>query len=182
MIHPGDFLSALWPPSLVDLIIMILFVVNLAYFFRRALESIQGMDRLLHEISRKQQEEQASEHTVENVDPEDYDKVVTLLREMDKRCSLFENIASIFPLLGICGTVIALLSMSGNTAEMMGGFLVALTSTFWGLVSAIVCKVLDSALLGNADYEAYWAERFVSKGEVIKFQRSARVLKTNVRG
>ena len=60
--------------------------------------------------------------------------------------SIFVNITAIFPLLGILGTVISLIPMVSDMANMQNNFFAALTSTFWGLVFAIVFKLLDSLL------------------------------------
>jgi len=72
------------------------------------------------------------------------------LRQMretsDKYYAMFTNLAGIFPLLGILGTVISLLPMVQDIANMQHNFFVALTSTLWGLVFAIFFKVLDGVL------------------------------------
>ena len=47
------------------------------------------------------------------------------------------------PLLGTLGTVIGLINNSVNPDALQTNFLYALTSTFWGLVGAIVLKFLD---------------------------------------
>ena len=64
----------------------------------------------------------------------------------DKYYTMFSNLAAIFPLLGILGTVISLLPMVQDVANMQHNFFVALTSTLWGLVFAIFFKVLDGVL------------------------------------
>ena len=57
---------------------------------------------------------------------------------------LFGTINSVFPLLGILGTIIGLLRMIGLESSMvMNNFTIALTSTFWGLVFAIIFKAID---------------------------------------
>lgn len=58
--------------------------------------------------------------------------------------SFFSNLTAIFPLLGILGTVLSLLPMVANMADMQTNFFAALTSTFWGLVFAIGFKVADA--------------------------------------
>lgn len=72
---------------------------------------------------------------------------VDALRERAVRFyTLFGTVTGIFPLLGILGTVVSLLSMVGDGANIQNGFFAALTSTFWGLVFAIVYKFLDGFL------------------------------------
>jgi len=47
------------------------------------------------------------------------------------------------PLLGTLGTVIGLINNSINADALQSNFLYALTSTFWGLIGAIILKFLD---------------------------------------
>lgn len=57
---------------------------------------------------------------------------------------IFDTINSVFPLMGILGTIIGLLRMVGFESEMiMNNFTIALTSTFWGLIFAIGFKAVD---------------------------------------
>jgi len=48
------------------------------------------------------------------------------------------------PLLGTLGTVIGLINNSINAEALQSNFLYALTSTFWGLVGAIIVKFADT--------------------------------------
>ncbi len=83
------------------------------------------------------------------------DKEISGLREQDivamrnhtgKLYSLFVNLTGIFPLLGILGTVVSLLGLVADNTNVTGNFYGALTSTFWGLVFAILFKLLDGFL------------------------------------
>lgn len=81
--------------------------------------------------------------------------------------SLIVTNISIFPLLGMFGTVSALLSLdlsSGDMSNLKANFFAALTSTAWGIVFSVVFKILysfivdyieeqldDAAELTNAD-------------------------------
>lgn len=66
-------------------------------------------------------------------------------RMMNSLYSFYSNITTIFPLLGMLGTVISLIPMVGSaTAETTGLFFSALTSTLWGIIAAIIFKFLDS--------------------------------------
>lgn len=57
---------------------------------------------------------------------------------------VFGTVNSIFPLMGILGTIIGLLRMVGLDSSMvMSNFTIALTSTFWGLVFSIAYRALD---------------------------------------
>jgi chemotaxis protein MotA len=72
---------------------------------------------------------------------------------------VFDTINSVFPLMGILGTVIGLLRMIGLESQtIMDNFTVALTSTFWGLVFAIIYKAVDGVI----------APKFAQNGENIE--------------
>lgn len=73
-------------------------------------------------------------------------EVVTMRNHTGKLYSIFVNLTGIFPLLGILGTVISLLGLVADTSDITGNFYGALTSTFWGLVFAIVFKFLDGVI------------------------------------
>ena len=85
----------------------------------------------------------------------DADEQVFSLREEDviaardtsgRFYSLFVNITGIFPLLGILGTVVSLLGLVSDMDNVTGNFYGALTSTFWGLIFAIIFKFLDGVI------------------------------------
>jgi hypothetical protein len=59
---------------------------------------------------------------------------------------MFVNLTGIFPLLGILGTVVSLLGMVSDSTDITGNFYGALTSTFWGLVFAIIFKFIDGVI------------------------------------
>lgn len=61
-----------------------------------------------------------------------------------KLYSLFSTINVMFTLLGMLGTILSLLKVvSFDSQNMMMNFTVALTSTFWGLLFAIIFKAVD---------------------------------------
>lgn len=73
-------------------------------------------------------------------------------RKMNLWYSFFNNITSIFPLMGILGTVISLIGMVGKGAEETNSaFFLALTSTLWGIVFAIVYKAVNGYLAADID-------------------------------
>ena len=63
--------------------------------------------------------------------------------------SSYANITAIFPLLGILGTVAALIKLSPNGSEdMMQNLMVALETTLLGAFFAVLFKFFDSVLSG----------------------------------
>lgn len=66
--------------------------------------------------------------------------------------NMLQTIISVFPLLGILGTIISLLGMVDlGSQEVLLNFTTALTSTFWGLVFAIGYKGASSMLMAQSD-------------------------------
>ena len=78
--------------------------------------------------------------------------VLTMRNHMGKLYSLFVNMTGIFPLLGILGTVVSLLSLVTDMHDVTGNFYGALTSTFWGIVFAIIFKLLDGIISPRIEY------------------------------
>ncbi len=81
--------------------------------------------------------------------------------------TLFINISALFPLLGILGTVWSLLGMAGGSIDR--GFYTALTSTAWGLIAAILFKMLCetplTSMLDSAEREADHYLNMLETGE-----------------
>ncbi len=60
---------------------------------------------------------------------------------------LYIAITSILPLMGILGTVIALLRIDAFELTIVSSnFTSALSSTFWGLLGAIACRIMEGTL------------------------------------
>lgn len=78
-------------------------------------------------------------------------EIVSMRNQTGRLYSLFVNLTGIFPLLGILGTVISLLNMVSDMENVQGNFYGALTSTFWGLVFAIIFKFLDGIISAKID-------------------------------
>lgn len=85
--------------------------------------------------------------------------IIRLRNTAENRYTWYVNISAIFPLLGILGTVIALIGMQGQAMDSDSSFLVALTSTFWGLVFSIIFKSLQTIIEAKLDEGVREAER-----------------------
>ncbi|MDE6834570.1 MAG: MotA/TolQ/ExbB proton channel family protein, partial [Ruminococcus sp.] len=78
----------------------------------------------------------------------------SLLSKRDRSAglySVFVNLTGIFPLLGMLGTITSLLSLVADTTDITGNFYGALTSTFWGLIFAIIFKFVDGVISAKVD-------------------------------
>ena len=89
--------------------------------------------------------------------------VVAMRNHTGKLYSLFVNLTGIFPLLGILGTVISLLGLVADDTNVTGNFYGALTSTFWGLVFAIIFKFLDGIVSAKIEDNEKSVELYLSR-------------------
>jgi len=105
-------------------------------------------------------------------------KTKTRLRKMretsEKYYSMYSNLTGIFPLLGILGTVIALIPMVQDMANMQTNFFVALTSTLWGLVFAIIFKILDAMLAPRIERNNRGIDDYLEKLEATTIKAEAK--------
>lgn len=79
------------------------------------------------------------------------DTFVKMREEAESLYAIFSNLTAIFPLMGILGTVLSLLPMVADMANVQTNFFAALTSTFWGLVFAIAFKICDAFLTSRME-------------------------------
>jgi chemotaxis protein MotA len=63
---------------------------------------------------------------------------------------IYANITAVFPLLGIMGTVAALITVAEST-DLMSNLMVALTTTLNGVIWAVIFKCLDAVLSAPLD-------------------------------
>lgn len=72
---------------------------------------------------------------------------------LDVSYTLFVAIISIFPLLGLFGTVksLLMLDITGAAQAVQGNFFEALTSTAWGIIFAIIFKMINAFLQPYAE-------------------------------
>lgn len=70
----------------------------------------------------------------------------TMYYFLDIPYTVFITLISVFPLLGMLGTVIALLGLdlSGDTESLKSNFFQALDTTMWGIIFAVVFKIVNA--------------------------------------
>lgn len=145
-----------------DGIIFIVAVLN-AVIFKTARDSVVKLYKAMH----RKVYTPACNDDIKNIKSDlnilTDNKVSEMCEKAISKYTLYVNITGIFPLLGILGTVIALLGMVGNTTDINGGFFSALTSTFWGLVFAIIFKFLDGFLSPKLEDAEKSAELFLQR-------------------
>ncbi len=127
-----------------DCIILVVFISNLCVFI-----AVQKYTSTLK--SQLNSSERLANPKKEHIDPNkpisqtDEDEIIHCQEKMNFWYVLFSNITSIFPLLGMLGTVKSLIGIAGGSETTdMDLFFQALTSTAWGIIFAIICKVSDA--------------------------------------
>ena len=133
-----------------DLIIFITAAANLVCFLatRRTADTLY---KLLHRLVFVPSHTHDPETLAEAIRSVDEEEALALRKRSESLYAIFANVTAIFPLLGILGTVISLLPMVADLSNMQSNFFAALTSTLWGLVFAIVFKLLDGFLSSKMD-------------------------------
>ena len=129
-----------------DMLILLAAAVNGAVCYAARREALR-LYNTMHQTKYVPSWRAAPGAAAESLRAVDEEVVISMRNRSERLYSIFINITGVFPLLGILGTVVSLLPMVANLADMQQNFFAALTSTFWGLVFAIVFKLLDGFLL-----------------------------------
>lgn len=80
--------------------------------------------------------------------------------------TLFVTMISVFPLLGMLGTVVGLLGLdlaSGDMNNIKTNFFVALTSTAWGIIFSVIFKILHALMADNAEEQIETAKKLAEE-------------------
>lgn len=70
--------------------------------------------------------------------------------------TIFTTMITIFPLLGMLGTVCGLLGLdlaNGNMENIKTNFFIALTSTAWGIIFSVLFKLLNSVIADGVEQQ-----------------------------
>jgi biopolymer transport protein ExbB len=135
-----------------DLIIVALIVFNILFISLRLRTISTNLDKRLKKVVYL-----PVEHALKDLASTQPQKVnLHQLRHMreseDRLYHTYVSITNILPLLGILGTVIALMNIDTFTIETVStNFMTALTSTFWGLVGATICKILEGSIVAKVE-------------------------------
>lgn len=136
--------------------IIILFGIGVAAFLLWIGVKLDNHRTKIQEaLTRRNRRYTANADTRELEENEDQDAAITpdTIRqyemEFNKTCSwhgVLAQLIPIFPLLGILGTVAGLMLevQSGDVNAMMASLDVALVTTFWGLIFAILLKIIEA--------------------------------------
>lgn len=137
-----------------DLIIIILGLVNVFIVYRLLNETVEEIKKNINPVKYYSVEKLYEHFKVKkNKSKIDLHMLEKLNDRENRLYNIFISITTIFPLMGILGTILSLMRMASfSIVEVTSNFLLALTSTFWGLVFAIVCKVFEGMISSKVEF------------------------------
>lgn len=146
----GEIISIIFKNfGFIDFLIILLFVFNVFLFLRIRADAVKihgavyrkDYFGLLPDDTKKR----LSKDRAVNAKEMPINDLFNIRENMNSKYAFFTNFTTMFPLMGMLGTVVSLIPMVDKMGEQSTGlFFTALTSTFWGIVAAILCKVLDA--------------------------------------
>jgi chemotaxis protein MotA len=129
-----------------DAIIFVAAIINCVLFIRilKDLKIIDGHFKqtkfLQNELLAYRLKIEKSDRSIERLRGV-LDQFTTIKHRLDQISVFYISLTSIFPLLGILGTVVALLNLTDFTNSIITvNFSLALTSTFWGILFGAISK------------------------------------------
>jgi len=133
----------------IDGIIFILAIVNY-FIFIRIKEQINNLKYDLYEekslLVSELQETEDYKAKVGEIIKEKYQGWENAHYDANKEYNMFIALNSIFPLLGIFGTILGLVLINKDFTNIASNFILAITSTFWGLLFAMIFKTIEGYL------------------------------------
>lgn len=134
-----------------DWIIFLMSAVNAVMYFKtldrtnRIYAHFNMQDRTVNLTEDTQ--ELLKNHTEKEKTKLSANELLTYREKMNQYYALYSNLTTMFPLMGMLGTVISLIPMVNSMGtESTGLFFSALTSTFWGIVAALIFRLSDASV------------------------------------
>lgn len=118
---------------------------------------VMNLTKLKNSIDEKHKKSRSTEFTpggiMKTPDAYTWEETLEYKEEYNKIqlvYSIFEQFVPIFPLLGILGTVAGLIQQLDNIDQMRDALAVSMSTTFLGLIAAIVLKLADALLVSKS--------------------------------
>lgn len=133
-----------------DILILLLAGVTGFYIYPRAVQASKELQNQLQPTIYIPINILLKEFRGNQEDKYDLHKIKALRDKEVTYINILNTVLSVFPLMGILGTIISLLRMVDlASGDIIFNFTTALTSTFWGLVFAIIFKGMTISLLSS---------------------------------
>lgn len=133
--------------------LIIIIAVFATYLYCRCMKSSKELMQILvpkgNMALGKKTRESLNQHVDYYLDAEGEQQILAKRQEVNGQYVFFINICAIFPLMGLLGTVLSLIPMVGTLETEL--FFLALTSTFWGIIFAIIFKALNGILQARVE-------------------------------
>ena len=117
---------------------------------------VMNISKLKHTIEEKHKKNRSTEFTPGGIqktpDAYTWEEILEYKETFNKIhliYNVFEQFVPIFPLLGILGTVAGLIQQLDNIDQMRDALAVSMSTTFLGLIAAVVLKVIDAIFVSK---------------------------------
>jgi len=162
-----DFISAIVNNFIGYDLLIVGFAVGNAIIYFLTKSELSRMNELIHKTSDMSLGD-SDEGLVVKLGRADLELIKRARKRTNLCYSIFVNVISIFPLLGLLGTVISLIFTAGNVGfeATQQYFMMSLTSTFWGMIFAITYKIMDAFISPKIEMLNNDAERTIVKRDV----------------
>ncbi len=135
-----------------NLLIIFLAVVNL-YFLYKAFQHIQLLKKELYTgesvLEKLISKRLGKPDAAERLGKDDFHRWEIMYRDATRWFHLFTGMISVFPLLGVGGTVLGIIPAVIDLNNVQSSFALALISTLLGVLFAILFKFFEGYLSGN---------------------------------
>ncbi|HJG47960.1 MAG: MotA/TolQ/ExbB proton channel family protein [Ruoffia tabacinasalis] len=155
--------------------LIVIIAIGAAFLYYRCLESCKQLFNIL--IPRgnvalgKKNQKSMNRHYKLYFDSDGEQEILQKRQKSNSLYVLFTNVCAIFPLMGLLGTVISLIPMVGELDTSL--FFMALTSTFWGIIFAIIFKALNGYLQARVEENNELVQTYLLRKDAI-VERHAR--------
>jgi len=135
-----------------DIIIVALILINILYVSLRLKKLSKDLDKHLKKVVYLPVAHALKDLTSNQPQKVNLHQLRHMREKEDRLYHAFVSITNILPLLGILGTVISLMNIDSFTIETVSAnFMTALSSTFWGLLGATICKGLEANIIAKVE-------------------------------